>query len=642
MTTDFPMIPTHSGIRLGLGSIVTNSPVFKKKNIDKWSRLRVQHRFLGGSKPIHTGMGNCRTHAQFVRNANKGQTVTWTVQESGKQNFYGLNTCLSKDCSICGLTERGKFSDNLEMACLENLLSGGQGSFVTATMKSGQSPKQIEILLDATKMWAKKIADYNSDHGTKISYVIARECTFSPNKPTQNQSHRFFYHAHAHGLFIFPREDVARMAHFHKLLEGWWVKSVEKIAAGKILILSGKNKGTYKAGKYMFQVKETNPDKLISKYIAKHLTPSLEISYGNIKEGRTSSGGHKGRSLEELKASIILSDCPHEQGMFCNYIKAMKNQKRFLRSKKRIDEAVDRWKQYRYSQYNDAHLRISISEWLEIQGHSRSSHVSDSLLKVLIGDSAFLPFEKKFRSKKLLLEMDHHLSNEFFGLPDFNITTANQAELVIARTHFVSKCRNFLYYMKKMECDKSREFSLLLGASEDASRQQMLIEKDPVRFTLNIPAPLWNHLSSQKIIFPLLECVRRHVICEAHFPRLKFIFEYICSGNEIPVKGVLTRFLPTTEITGGHKEAIREVIAWALEEDYRHASSYIEMIECMYEDQLSNKLLPTRALLSKWEHMRTSFKKSITAEIEGTLGEVFSVYPITPVTNPDWIEKLLQ
>ena len=638
MTNEFSLIPTALGVRTALGIIHDKSPTFKKKNIDKWSRLGVQHRLL---QDIVKGPSQCRTRATCTSQERYPEHVRWEVHESGKQNFVGLNICSNKDCSVCGLRERGKLADRLEMAHMQNVVSGGQGSFVTATMKSRQNPNQINILLEASKVWAKKIADYNSRTGSKISYVIARECTFSPNKPTTHFPSRYFYHAHAHGLFMYPREDVPKMASFHKLLERWWVKAVEKVHAGSILVLSGKTKGQYRAGQHMFQIVETTPDKLLSKYIAKHLAPQMEMSYGNIKEGKSSTGGHKGRSLEELKASILLTDNKYEKGMLCNWFKKMHKQKRFLESKERIDQAVEKWKSYRSQQYLDTHVQISLCEWLEKEGFPRSTYVSDSLLKVVLGDSAFLTWDERMKPSKYALEMDYHLSNEFFGTLGFDAATANHTELINARSRFAEQCRNFRAYLKKMYCDESRKYSLLDDTVERENRKRMIQNPDPIRFTLMIPNSLWNYLSSKKVAFPLLECVRRHVTCEAHFPRLKFVLEEICSRTfRIPSamsKSGFMKIIPSDPtLTQGLATHVREAIAWALEEDYRHGFGYMDMIESMYEDSPTGKFLPTPSLRSKWiDHLSKSFKVFVLKETLWTLHTPES-------TRPDWIDELLQ
>ena len=529
MTKTNPKSPSTDmkHVRNALGNIHVNSEISSKIYLDKWKRLRVQHDYLDH---IMKGMAGCRKTVVTRGQAGSDGYAHWQIHQSGKQSIHGLKPCNHVDCSTCGLYQRTKLANRVEMACRENYQRNGESYLVTATFKNSTNPACIDTLIKATKKVSEWIGGYNTTQGTEIAYWGARECTFSANRPLANGKPRYFYHPHVHWVFIFSEKDHAFKDDFLNKLKKRWIGYVNK-HKGVITYRSGSKKGQ-PISKHMFDVRTTTPDSFVADYIVKNVCSSMEVTFGNIKEGRSNRYGSKNRSLEELKASIALTGDPSEIAVLRHYFTRMKNQKRFLKSDDRLKVLADSWKGRLKGAHHRSILSQLLPQWCIIQdlNYDDWSEYHIDLFTNSLNTLILTEFDQVTSWKDL--DMDSYLENaEALGIPPNNGKTKQeiQTERIIARIKLRDLGHSFWRYLQS----ESGNYSPTPAYLDSGRKSPEEFALDPIIYHLKIPKPLFDWLSSTNTLWPILDQIRWHVLCISPSPCLKETMELLCS--DLPV-----------------------------------------------------------------------------------------------------------
>mgnify|MGYP003125358587 CR=1 FL=1 len=518
---------TH--VRNALGNIHVNSDVSSKIFLDKWKRLRVQHDYLGD---IMKGMAQCRKTVITRGQAGSDGYAHWQIHQSGKQSIHGLKPCSHVDCSTCGTYQRQKLANTVEMACRENFQRKGESYLVTATYRSSTNPDCIDTLIKATKKVSEWIGGYNRDKGTEIAYWGARECTFSANRPTARRPHipRYFYHPHVHWIFVFSEKDHQHKDDFFKKLKKRWISYVNKFN-GTITWRKGANKGQliYKA---MFDVRSTTPDTFVADYIVKNVVPAMEVTFGNIKKGRSTRHSKDSRSLEELKASIALTGDPSEIAVLRHYFTRMKRQKRFIKSDSRLKSLAEDWKGRLKGVHHRSILKDLLSDWCILQNFNYNDwsehHIhlfTDSLNTLILTE-----FDQVTSWQPI--SMDPYLENaEALGILPIKGATKQQiqTERIIARMKLRDLGQSFWRYFQS----QSGNYTSTPAYLDSGRKSPDEFALDPIIYHLKIPKPLFDWLSSTNVLWPILDQIRWHVLCISPSPCLKETMELLCS--DLPV-----------------------------------------------------------------------------------------------------------
>lgn len=518
---------TH--VRIALGNIHVKSTISPKIFLDKWKRLRVQHEHLGH---IMKGMADCRKTVVTRGVGGSDGYAHWQVHQSGKQSIHGLKPCMHPDCSTCGLWQRQMKGDIIEMACRENYQKEGESYLVTGTFRHSQNPNCITTLIQASKDVSKWISKYNYEKKTEIAYWGARECTFSANKPTNRRPDipRYFFHAHIHWVFLFSKEDHNFKDDFFKKLKKHWIKNVIK-HKGVILKSNGDP-----ISKHMFDIRSTTPDSFISDYIVKNLAPSMEVTLGNIKEGRSNRYGSKNRSLEELKASIALDGDKNEIKMLQQYFIKMKGSPRFIKSDNRLKVLCDAWKARMKGVHHRSILAGLLPDWCTIQNLNYDDW-SEYHIDLFINDLQLLiltDFSEVTSYKDL--PMDPYLENaEALGISPNNGTTKVEirTEKIIQRMKLRDHGFSFWRYLQSQKSNYSSKPSYLDSGRKKPEEYAL----DPVIYSLKIPKPLFDWLSSTNTMWPILDRIRWHKLCINLSPCLLDTMELLCSGKLVTTGG---------------------------------------------------------------------------------------------------------
>jgi hypothetical protein len=511
-------------------------------------RLSVQHDYLGHIDK-ETGKTIMKQSSQCCRYGIPYTTKVWKTGLTSQEQTYGTGKvdvdfydngairprgtvkCKGLECSWCGRGLRKELAEFLEMALQDNAYHKGENVFGTFTQQASSDPKVISACSRAMSQVLRKLDKWNKKNKCEIGMFSTQETLFSavPKVIHYRGGDAFTfahtYHSHLHFILLIKREDQEKKERLLKLLRDWWYTAIEKFG-GVVYDVKGEVINYHRS----FRIEEwVDEGKATSRYITKHLK-SMELVYAETKDDS------KNISLEELKAviyrgSIKIGDETKEVdiapfvSMLRAYYKELMGHSRFKSTKSIIQEHIFSHKArldelrtaeaYRrvvgtnftmLTKLNKTHEVVLVSNiksysssglWKE-GGHTMG--FDDGDFETLTEEFPLLPYEKELYKLRKREPTKQEL--RWRKITKLLKQACDEKGLVWSgdTLSLVKQVRE-----TEVEMFKNEEWPYVLPYNEGR-------EKAVVVQTISFPNHLYNWLSNERILIPVLYRLRNYIL----------------------------------------------------------------------------------------------------------------------------------